>query len=130
MAISVNLALRVPQATMKGLTKLSRWASSGHGQRGPTVAVADLPSGAPCSEVLLRPFSSSSDFSAAWLCELGFDDGMWATHLAEVIVLALALLDEVGQLCGQQLRRHRADCLEAQPESICLITRQEFILLR
>ena len=72
-----------------------------------------IPSVAPCSVVLLRLLSSSRDFSAAY----HFTVSIWAEaavgwcsekvrkgmriYLSEVIVLPLALLDEIGQLRGQ-----------------------------
>lgn len=35
-----------------------------------------------------------------------FFDGISTAYLSQIIVFPLALLNEVGQLCGQQLRRH------------------------
>lgn len=77
--------------------------------------IESLPSGAPCSEVFRRFLTSSRDFSAAythvsfhWKGQDGptevRPDG--TTHLAKITILAFALLHQVGQLGGQQLRRH------------------------
>jgi hypothetical protein len=59
------------------------------------------PSGAVCSEGFLKFLNSSRDFSAAYN-----DIRIWdhtlaaATHLSQVIVFPLALLNEIRQLRG------------------------------
>lgn len=69
MAMAVNFAFLVPHAMMKGLTKLTFCESSMPCQHGGEMSTASVPSGAVCSEGLLRLLSSSRDFSAAYRCD-------------------------------------------------------------
>jgi hypothetical protein len=95
MAGDVNLGDFVPHAMMKGLTKLGRLASSASVRgRDPVWWVKG---DSPHTGTRL---SLAHAFEALELLERPLG------RLAQVIVLALTLLDEIGQLIGQELRRH------------------------
>lgn len=81
MAMLVNLTVRVPQAMIKGFTKLACWASSERRSVGlvkgrlcnlvivqvvDAVRVHFVPAPMLVSELSLRFLSSSRDFSDAW----------------------------------------------------------------